>query len=236
MGERLVVEIKRNSNTVAAAYYHWSAYTMPAIEILSSMNTHVLSKANTMTDDELQLALIKFAECTTAFGYIADEEAKLEVIREFEEKFSESPDSVQDMLSDIFLKNGGVNPDDKEYAETKFHGEIFREDVSRNEGLICITESTIQRAISWAEWVTTIDLDDNKVLGNVVYEYDIESYLEETEDWDEEEFVDPDDIPRSPINLCDFGLDEIKIVKDVLEITQSGWIRYKDAIYQLKEG
>ena len=236
MGERLVVEIKRNNNTLATAYYHWSAYTSPALNILDSMYTHVLSKAKNMTDSEIQLALIRFAENTTGLGYVESEEEKQNIAREFEEKFGESPETVQYMLEDLFLRNGGLDPKDLEFAQRRFPGETFKDDVSRNEGLIDIAECSMQEAFNWAECLVTIDLDDGNVLNGAIYEYDIVSYLEEMEDVDEEDYVDPDSLPKSPINLSEFKLDEIPIVKDVVEITQSDWIRHKDIIYQLKTG
>lgn len=233
MGQRLVVEIKRNDKAIASAYYHWSAYTVPALNILSSMYKHVLSNANTMTDEELQVALIRFAECSTALGYIDSDEAKQSVIHEFQERFNDSPEYIQYMLEDLFIKSGGLAPSDRECATQKFK-EVFKTDVNRNEGLISISEKEIQKDLDWAEGIITIDLDDNTILNGVIYEYDIGAYLEETEE--DDCVVDPDDLPKSPINLSEFALDEIEIVKDVIELSASSYIRYKDTIFQLIEG
>jgi hypothetical protein len=236
MGQRLVVEIKRNDNVIASAYYHWSAYTVPALNVLSSMNKHVFSNAKNMTDEELQVSLIRFAERSTAVGYIDSDEAKQAVVQEFQEKFNDSPEYIQYMLEDLFIKSGGLSPSDIEYANQKFKEEVFKTDVNRNEGLISISEKEIQKDLDWAEGLITVNLDDGTILNGVIYEYDIQSYLEETEEDNDDYFYDPDDLPKSPINLSEFTLDEIEIVKDVIELSASSYIRYKDTIFQLIEG
>jgi hypothetical protein len=81
-----------------------------------------------------------------------------------------------------------------------------------------------------------IDIGTKKVWNDLAYEYTIEEYLEECEENDES-FADPDDLVRIPIDIADFNLAEIEIVKDVIDINEDEcWLRFEDKIFQIRSG
>lgn len=61
MGQRLVVTIEKGGKSLAAIYYHWSAYTYSALyetrNIINCIYNH-----NNETEEELLLRLIRFCE------------------------------------------------------------------------------------------------------------------------------------------------------------------------------
>ena len=235
MGERLVIDIKRNNKSIATAYYHWSAYTVPSIHILHEMYTRVLCRSNEMSDEQLQLALIRFAEKTTGIGYAETEEDRIAMTKEFNERMTGAPDGLKETLKNIVLSHGGVDMPDLKNAMDKFPGESFNVDgISRNDGLIAITDASMQNCKDAAQGIIEVDLSNGKVCNGIIYDYDIAGYLEETED--DECAAHPDDLPRSPINIAQFPLEEVEIVKDVIDLTDCGWIKYDDRIYQFIEG
>lgn len=235
MGERLVIDIKRNNKSIAIAYYHWSAYTSPSINILHRMYKHVLSKACDMTDEQLQLALIRFAESSTGLGFIETEHDKLAIETEFNARMQTAPVEVREMLEGLLLAHGGISIDDLDFAKSRFPGEEFKlKRLSRNEGLIIITPEHMEEAKSWAQGIIDVDLDSGKVLNGIIYDYNLPEYMAEVED--DDEFIHPDDLPRSPIDLAKFQLDEVEIVKDVIDITEDCWIKFNDTIYQFING
>ena len=236
MGERLVVKIQRNDKLIATAYYHWSAYTVPALNIVKSMHDHVLCNASSMNDDELQLAMIRFAERSTFLGSFETVEERNKAAEECRESNKDKPENIMSLLEDLMLAHGGLDPFDAKYAAQKFPDEVFETGVSRNDGMVAISDNAMQDQIKWAEGIVEIDLDTNNVINEIVYEYDLESYLEETEDCDDDYYTEPKNLPCSPINLAEFSLDEVQIVLDVIEISQNSWIKYEDKIFQLKDG
>jgi hypothetical protein len=237
MGERLVVEIKRNDRPIASIYYHWSAYTRPAVNIVHSMYKHVLAESATMTDQQLQLALIRFAENTVAYGYIGESKEGATVRAMIEQAIEDADDSAKEMLTNMLTSHGGICLEDRDLASKLFPDETFAKDISRNEGLVAISEQSMLDNQRWAEGMVLIDLSANTVLNGLAYEYDVKDYLYECEDRNEDCFTDPDDLTKIPINIADFKLDEIEIVKDVLDINEDEtWLRFEDKIFEIISG
>lgn len=237
MGERLVVRVKRNDKLLATSYYHWSAYTQPALHILKSMRDHVLNKHEMLDDNQIKLAMIRFAERSTHLGYFETNEERDEAIERCRKDNEDKPEPVKQLLEGLVYTHGGLDPCDRNLAESLFPNESFEIDnVSRNEGLVAISDASMESQSDWAQCIVTINLDDKKISNGAVYEYDIAGYLEETEEYDDEFFIDPYNLPRSPIDLGEFSIDDIDIVQDVIETTGSDWIRYEDKIYQLIQG
>ena len=61
MGQRLVVTIERNDNTLAKLYFHWSAYTGDALYVTRDI-VHCIYNHKDETDREMLLRLIRFCE------------------------------------------------------------------------------------------------------------------------------------------------------------------------------
>lgn len=235
MGERLVIEVKRDEKPLAAVYYHWSAYTHTAITLLSSMFKKVLAHANVLTDDELQLELIHYAERCTELGFLETEKDCQNIMEHFEGIKQKSKNLDLSFIEKIFLSNGGLCSEDYEFALSKFPGEIFTKDVDRSVGIVGIDQKTIQRMINSAAALISVDLSSGKISNQAIDSCSISEYLEDLEYRDEEYVVEIDDIPRSPVDLGEFTFDELGLVEDVLDTSMSSLIKYSDTIFQLRE-
>lgn len=242
MGERLVINIKRNEKNIAAIYYHWSAYTYPALSILRELNNHVLSKSDKMTDQELQLALIRFSEHFLSGGYVEDEAEKEKMRQEMISRIESTIPSVDDdarqmalnFMKEMLSNHGGIYSDDLEYAKKIFPNEKFSLDgVDRNDGLVAISPQSVRGMEEWAQAVMEVDLDKKKVYNGVLYGYTIAEYLEETEDFDEEFFIPPDDLEKIPINIGEFELSDTQIAFEVVGATENCFLRFENYIYEL---
>lgn len=61
MGQRLVVTIERNEQSLAKLYFHWSAYTGDALYVTRDI-VHCIYNHKDETDKEMLLRLIRFCE------------------------------------------------------------------------------------------------------------------------------------------------------------------------------
>ena len=228
MGERLVIHIKRDDVSLATLYYHWSAYTHTAIIRLKDLYNHVLVNANRMDDNELRLALIHYAEHSTPYGYF-DDVTKLQRMKsEVEEKTDESS-----LMRQFLHMHGGVSAEDKDFVKTIFPEEEFVfDDISRNEGLVSISQESMNNSISWADGLVEIDLSENMVNFGVLWVYDLEDYFEYLEDMEIEDRVNPDDITEIPIDISNFELNEINVVADIMDSLDSEYFRYGKNYFQ----
>ena len=60
MGQRLVITVKNNEENIAKIYYHWSAYSLSALEETREVLDCLLNNDNPIKD--LRLRLIRFVE------------------------------------------------------------------------------------------------------------------------------------------------------------------------------
>lgn len=237
MGERLVIKIKRNDRLLSTIYYHWSAYSEPAINLTASLYERVLSNSKGMTDNELLVSLIRFAELTTGIGHFNSVEDREEGFDAWLKNAVEKGDVVPELLSDVLLRHGGLDLSDRAIASQKFHNEVFEdENISRNEGLVAISSKTMEDQLRWAEGTVDIDLDTGLVLNDVVYAYDEEDYLAETEDLDDDEYTPIEDLPQIPVDIGEFQLEDVELVKELIEAHRGCFVRYGNTIYEMKEG
>ena len=129
--------------------------------------------------------------------------------------------------------SGGYGSKEWKYITAKYPNEIFKADgISRNNGLIGISEEEMDSIQSWSEGDIIIDLDEMIVHNEVFWLYDgINAYNEELVDR-EDEPTTLDDIPEVG-EIGDFDLDDIDDVIANLEDIPGYVCRYGNEIYEL---
>ena len=135
-------------------------------------------------------------------------------------------------------KNGGGISDgyggkEWNYITAKYPNENFKVDgISRNNGLIGISEEEMDSIQSWSEGDIIIDLDEMTVHNEVFWFYDgIDAYNEELVDR-EDEPTTLDDIPEVG-EIGDFDLEDIDDVIANLEDIPGYVCRNGNEIYEL---
>lgn len=128
---------------------------------------------------------------------------------------------------------GGVFVDDRKLFEEKYPDEKFDDDVSRNDGLIAISEETMERMQDWAQGDMTIDFDTEKVYNDVMFTYESdEEFKQDREDAGfEDDDIDPKNIKKvliDPSEVHFFALDSAIKTLDDLQ-----FCRYFGQIYEL---
>lgn len=196
MGQRLVINIIKDNKRIANIYYHWSAYSISALEEAKKLIDSGVFDEECSTK-ELQLKLIRQIE---SFGGCID---------------------------------GGK--DSKEYKKISdmFSNETFKENGSRNEGLIALSEDGMDKIEDWAEGTIDINLDDDYIHNSV---YCVET-LKEYNDWrNEENQKKLEDIPeRTDINIDLIPFGDIEDMIYHLENIGGYEFRHGDMIYELIE-
>jgi hypothetical protein len=227
MGQRLVILVRRNDVNVATVYYHWSAYSNPAIACLSDMHNDVLSKADTMSDRELQLALIRHVEKISFFGFFPNDTVKKQFLIGLLPILHKAPPFIVGQWND----RGGLDESEFEHGLQTFPGETFiLEGLNRNYGLVNITEQGIKTSLNYAEGLIVVDLTSKNVQYDVVFKSRVEDYDGEEYEFDED-MNTVDDIPSIPIDITSFNMSNIDLVRDILLSRESGVLRYEDTIF-----
>lgn len=239
MGQRLTVDICRNNKSIAAIYYHWSAYQVESVRVTKKIYEHVIQKANNMTDQELQLALIRFAENSTPQSVA---ENKLE--REMEFAFIESqlknamPQELFDLAMQLKIAHGGLSPDDLQFAKQQWPNENFDQDdsLSRNEGLVGISQKSINMMKEIGSLVQ-IDLSNKQIHNQIFCGMSKDEYWEERDRVHEEydnfdwEYPEIQEIEEVPIDLERYRFDQLEIVSDIILNNPPTWLKFDNKIY-----
>ena len=195
MGQRLVVTVRSMGEDICKMYFHWSAYTIPALMEVRDMMAEF--PMETKSKDEAILYFIRY--CEKNGGGISD----------------------------------GYGGKEWNYITEKYPNEKFKVDgISRNNGLIGISEEKMDSIQSWSEGDIIIDLDEMTVHNEVFWFYDgIDAYNEELVDR-EDELATLDDIPEVG-EIGDFDLEDIDDVIANLEDIPGYVCRNGNEIYEL---
>lgn len=198
MGQRLVVTVNQYGKDIVKIYYHWSAYSLSALQEAREI-------INVLYDDEneekdLRLRLIRF--CESNGGGI----------------------------------DGGENSDEWKRISKMYPNEVFRkEGISRNCGLIALSEEDMEDMQGWSEGDITIILDEDRVINDVNYFYeDIDSYNKDRAEWDDDfERIELEDIPQIRGSLGDFSVFDIDDIITQLMSFSGYTCRDEEGIYDL---
>ena len=198
MGQRLVITVNQYGEDIAKIYYHWSAYSISALQETRDVINVLYDEENEVKD--LRLRLIRYCEMNG--GGI----------------------------------DGGENSKEWERITKMYPSETFKKNnISRNCGLIALSEEGMDSIQTWSEGDIYINLDENEVVNFVNYSYEsIDDYNTECAEWDDDfEAVTLNDIPYINCNLSCFSIDDIEYMIDELESFDGYVCRDNDTIYGL---
>lgn len=136
--------------------------------------------------------------------------------------------------------SGGGDSDEWKYIQSLYPNETFKtEGISRNNGLISLSEKEMNVSQDWSEGDVIIDLEEGLVNFGVYCDYvDLEEYIEERKSWDDE--FDENEWTLESIvdigyDLGYFNMNDIDKIIVALEKTDESVVRNGNEIYELTE-
>ena len=175
MGQRLVVNIICDGETLASGYYHWSGYTQEAAYVIRHIITDMIPCQNVAND------------------FLLNTNSSTETINKFEAYLM-----LENTGAGLYIEDGH----DKEIKEFEKLGVAFnyRLGINRNLGLIALTPEKIKEFNScWGEGIVNIDISTDTV------EFDVfDKSSEEEVDYEiKQGFVDEEDIKELDFDFID---------------------------------
>lgn len=130
--------------------------------------------------------------------------------------------------------DGGKDSDEWNYITREYPDEVFKsEGISRNDGLIAISQKGMDDTQYWSEGDIIIDLDECRVINEVsLWFISIEEYNQELEERDEAA-EKLEDIPELQCDLTNFAFEDIDYLIDALNKAPNYAVRYGNDIYEL---
>ena len=115
--------------------------------------------------------------------------------------------------------DGGENSDEWKRITEMYPNEVFKKDnISRNYGLIALSEDGMADMESWSEGNVYIEMDEDRVINYVnCYYEDIDEYNKQQLEYDDEfEPLEIDEIPQINYDLSDFfAFDIDNVIKEL---------------------
>lgn len=139
MGQRLVVNIICDGETLACGYYHWSAYTESAAEITHNIISHIIENS------QIAEGLLKYTDN------------------------SDNTQALNKLTAYLMLEDTGAGifhyQSDAEIKEFKKIGVYYNYRLGENryDGLIAFTPDKIKEFNDWAEGTVDIDISTDTV-------------------------------------------------------------------------
>ena len=188
MGQRLVITANYKNQEIAKIYFHWSAYTVLALqEAYDLINEINISDYTTIED--LQLQLIRY--CENHGGCV----------------------------------EGGANSGEMKYVKFIFPKEEFKDNGSRNLGLIAISDIGRDEIQGNSEGDLIINFDSQEVSNYCYTGWDLAGYknyrkneYEEEVDFNSMEYLDLD-IGRIPFNDISSAIADLQSLHDHVYFT-----------------
>ena len=198
MGQRLIITVNKGGKDIAKIYYHWSAYSISALQETRDIINVLYDDTNKIKD--LKLRLIRL--CEQNGGGI----------------------------------DGGENSSEWKYIKQLYPKETFKKDnISRNYGLIALSEDGMKNMQTWSEGDIYIDMDIDMVTNYVNFTCEsIDSYNKDRKEWDED-FTPKtlNEIPAIENDLTEFSVFDIEDVIYELKSFDGYVCRYRNQIYEL---
>ena len=137
MGQRLVIQNQINGESVNVIYYHWSAYTESSIEELKEFANRLSVNYKNRSD--------------SFFAILTD--AGRELIEKPDNGSLTDNEKIDLFNLMTYFSVSGTGASDKDSLKylSQYTTDINRQNVSRNEGLLAITEDDQEDTLGWSE-------------------------------------------------------------------------------------
>lgn len=137
---------------------------------------------------------------------------------------------------------GGITGNDKynehEYIQQLFPNVTFKtEGISRNDGLIALSEKGMAELQYWSEGDVIIDIDEDVINFGIYAGYEnFEEYIEERKEWDDEfEGLELEEIPDIGYDLGYINVEDIDDVICAIDDAGKSLVRFGNEIFELTE-
>lgn len=225
MGQRLVIQNQINGESVNVIYYHWSAYTESSIEELKEFANRLSVNYKNRSD--------------SFFAMLTD--AGRELIEKLDNGSLTDNEKIDLFNLMTYFSVSGTGASDKDSLKylSQFTLDINRQNVSRNEGLLAITEDDQDETLSWSEGTLVVDwtFTDQGYpdFEQTVFDFDdlfVRCDEDEYEEWYGESI---DQLPQNPYSTSDVPLSKIEQLQKDLENNAHAWRNEDDEIFTFIE-
>lgn len=225
MGQRLVIQNQINGESVNVIYYHWSAYTESSIEELKEFANRLSVNYKNRSD--------------SFFAMLTD--AGRELIEKLDNGSLTDNEKIDLFNLMAYFSVSGTGSSDKDSLKylSQFTVDINRQNVSRNEGLLAITEEDQEDTLSWSEGTLIVDwiFTDHGYpdFEQTVFDFNDLFFRCDEDEYEEWYGESIDQLPQNPYSTSDVPLSKIEQLQKDLENNAHAWRNDDNEIFTFIE-
>lgn len=213
MGQRLVIQNQINGESINVIYYHWSAYTESSIEELKDFANRLSVNYKNRSDSFFAMLTNTGRELIEKLddGSLADNE-KIDLFN---------------LMTYFSVSGTGASDKDSLKYLSQFTNDTDRQNVSRNEGLLAITEEDQEDTLGWSEGTLIVDwiFTDQGYpdFEQTVFDFDDLFFRCDEDEYEEWYGESIDQLPQNPYSTSDVPLSKIEQLQKDLENNPHAW-------------
>lgn len=225
MGQRLVIQNQINGESVNVIYYHWSAYTESSIEELKEFANRLSVNYKNRSD--------------SFFAMLTD--AGRELIEKLDNGSLTDNEKINLFNLMTYFSVSGTGASDKDSLKylSQFTNDTNRQNISRNEGLLAITEDDQEDTLGWSEGTLIVDwiFTDQGYpdFEQTVFDFDDLFFRCDEDEYEEWYGESIDQLPQNPYSTSNVPLSEIEQLQKDLENNAHAWRNDDDEIFTFIE-
>ena len=225
MGQRLVIQNQINYESVNVIYYHWSAYTESSIEELKDFANRLSVNYKNRSD--------------SFFAMLTD--AGRELIEKLDNGSLTDNEKIDLFNLMTYFSVSGTGASDKDSLKylSQFTNDTNRQNVSRNEGLLAITEDDQEDTLGWSEGTLIVDwIFTNQGYPDfeqTVFDFDDLFFRCDEDEYGEWYGESIDQLPQNPYLTSDVPLSKIEQLQKDLENNAHAWRNDDNEIFTFIE-
>lgn len=225
MGQRLVIQNQINGESVNVIYYHWSAYTESSIEELKEFANRLSVNYKNRSD--------------SFFAMLTD--AGRELIEKLDNGSLTDNEKIDLFNLMTYFSVSGTGASDKDSLKylSQFTNDTNRQNISRNKGLLAITEDDQEDTLGWSEGTLIVDwiFTDQGYpdFEQTVFDFDDLFFRCDEDEYEEWYGESIDQLPQNPYSTSDVPLSEIEQLQKDLENNAHAWRNDDNEIFTFIE-
>lgn len=185
MSQRLVIKFIYDKELIATIYYRWSGFTLSSLEETKSLLDNIYFSPS-------------FYNIPSYYN-----------LKNYKKAI------IFQIISYLEANGGGLDPDDREFAEKYFLNRNFSTNINSNYGVLAFSPDGMRYMLSTADAVVEINFDTSKIFNDTLTICNMDQYIDNYCNGNDENLY----IPLLNFDLIDIDFNDLGNIIEILKIS-----------------
>lgn len=185
MSQRLVIKLIYDKELIATIYYRWSGFTLSSLEETKSLLDNIYFSPS-------------FYNIPSYYN-----------LKNYKKAI------IFQIISYLEANGGGLDPDDREFAEKYFLNRNFSTSINSNYGVLAFSPNSMRYMLSTADAIVEINFDTGKIFNDTLTICNMDQYIDHYCNGNDENLY----IPLLNFDLIDIDFNDLGNIIEILKIS-----------------